>query len=236
SISVRVPEWAARAVIDVQMPREQWDEFTDFGVTDFDSTGQQVGQGAMNYAFARHSFDVAPGLRKAPVTIELFPAFARDGGAQPWRATVRVRFLFRDPQPFGGARDVTVVAGGRAAAPPRPPPLPALAEGFAPPVEVPAQAPGGAGGAGGGGGAAARELGLGGKLRIVVVTGDDPLPRLEGLLARGHDLKSLDTGRPLREIRDRVLAANAYLGAAPVVQALRQGADIVITGRVTDTG
>src|SRR5438552_7143009 len=102
SISVRVPEWAARAVIDVQMPREQWDEFTDFGVTDFDSTGQQVGQGAMNYAFARHSFDVAPGLRKAPVTIELFPAFARDGGARPWRATVRVRFLFRDPQPFGG--------------------------------------------------------------------------------------------------------------------------------------
>src|SRR5947208_13238801 len=62
--------------------------------------------------------------------------------------------------------------------------------------------------------AAARELGLGGKLRIGVVTGDDLLPRLDGLLARGHDLKNLDTGRPLREIRDRVLAANAYLGAA----------------------
>src|SRR5205807_1234267 len=73
SIGVQVPEWAARAVIDVQMPREQWDEFTDFGVTDFDSAGQQVGQGAMNYAFGRHSFEVAPGLRKAPVTIELFP-------------------------------------------------------------------------------------------------------------------------------------------------------------------
>src|SRR5256712_8499244 len=84
--------------------------------------------------------------------------------------------------------------------------------------------------------AAARELGLGGKLRIGVVTGDVLVPRLDGLLARGHDLKNLDTGRPLREIRDRVLAANAYLGAAPVVQALRQGADIVVTGRVTDTG
>ncbi len=84
--------------------------------------------------------------------------------------------------------------------------------------------------------AAARQLGLGGKLRIGVVTGDDLLPRLDGLLARGHDLKNLDTGRPLREIRDRVLAANAYLGAAPLVEALRQGADIVITGRVTDTG
>src|SRR2546422_5945267 len=37
--------------------------------------------------------------------------------------------------------------------------------------------------------AAARQLGLGGKLRIGVVTGDDLLPRLDGLLARGHDLK-----------------------------------------------
>ena len=147
SISVRVPEWAARAVIDVQMPRDQWDEFTDFGVTDFDSAGQQIGQGAMNYAFARHSFDVPPALRKAPVTIELFPAFARDGGAQPWRATVRVRFLFRDPQPFGGARDVTVVAGGRAAVPLARPPSLALPEGFTPLIEVRAQAAGEAGGA-----------------------------------------------------------------------------------------
>src|SRR5256885_15379106 len=91
----------------------------------------------------RHSFGVAPGWGKAPVTIELFPAFARDGGAQPWRATVRVRFLLRDPQPFGGARDVTVVAGGRAVAPLTQPPLLALPEGFAPLVEVSAQAPGG---------------------------------------------------------------------------------------------
>src|SRR5437879_12376726 len=112
------------------MPRDQWDEFTDFGVTDFDSAGQQIGQGAMNYAFARHSFDVPPALRKAPVTIELFPAFARDGGAQPSRATVRVRFLLRDPQPSGGARAVTAVAGGRAAARPAPPPLPALPAGL----------------------------------------------------------------------------------------------------------
>src|SRR5207245_7462633 len=115
------------------------------------STGQQVGQGAMTYAFARHSFDVAPGLRKAPVTIELFPAFARDGGAQPWRATVRVRFLFRDPQPFGGARDVTVVAGGRALAPLTEPPLLALLEGLSPLDDVSALGPGGGAGDGAGG-------------------------------------------------------------------------------------
>src|SRR5712691_4439048 len=84
--------------------------------------------------------------------------------------------------------------------------------------------------------AAARKLGLNGKLTIGVVTGDDLLGRLDGLLARGHDLKNLDTGRPLSEVRDRVVSANAYLGAWPVVEALRGGADIVVTGRVTDTG
>ena len=82
----------------------------------------------------------------------------------------------------------------------------------------------------------ARTLGLRGKLKIGVVTGDDLLERLDGLLARGHDLRNLDTGRPLRDVRDRVLSANAYLGAWPLVDALRKGADVVITGRVTDTG
>ncbi len=83
---------------------------------------------------------------------------------------------------------------------------------------------------------AARRLGLKGKLKIGVVSGDDLLDRLDGLLARGHALDNLDTGRPLREVRDRVRSANAYLGAWPIVDALQQGADIVITGRVTDTG
>ncbi len=84
--------------------------------------------------------------------------------------------------------------------------------------------------------AAARGLGLAGRLRIGVVTGDDLLGRLDGLLARGHPLHNLDTGRPLYDVRDRVVSANAYLGAWPIVDALRRGADVVITGRVTDTG
>ena len=82
----------------------------------------------------------------------------------------------------------------------------------------------------------AKRMGLGGKVTIGVVTGDDLLGRLNGLIARGHDLKNLDTGRPLQDVRDRVLSANAYLGAAPVVEALQRGAQVVITGRVTDTG
>jgi hypothetical protein len=82
----------------------------------------------------------------------------------------------------------------------------------------------------------ARRLGLSGKVKIGIVTGDDLLSQLDGLTARGHDLANMDTGRPLRDVRDRVLSANAYLGAAPVVDALRRGASVVITGRVTDTG
>jgi hypothetical protein len=82
----------------------------------------------------------------------------------------------------------------------------------------------------------ARQQGLAGRIRVGLITGDDILHRLDELLARGHELRDLDTGRPLSDIRDRVRSANAYLGMAPVVEALRGGADIVITGRVTDTG
>ncbi len=83
---------------------------------------------------------------------------------------------------------------------------------------------------------AARGLGLAGKVKIGIVTGDDVLGRLDDFIARGIALKDMDTGRPLAAVRDKVLSANVYLGAWPVVDALAGGANIVITGRVTDTG
>ncbi len=82
----------------------------------------------------------------------------------------------------------------------------------------------------------ARALGLGGKLKVGLVTGDDLLPDLDALIAAGHELRDMETGRPLSDIRDRVLSANAYLGMQPMVEALGRGAQVVITGRVTDTG
>src|SRR5947207_7430479 len=82
----------------------------------------------------------------------------------------------------------------------------------------------------------ARELGLSGKLKIGIVTGDDILGRIDDLIARGIELRNMDTEDPLNTVRDRIQSANAYLGAAPIVEALNKGAQVVITGRATDTG
>jgi hypothetical protein len=83
--------------------------------------------------------------------------------------------------------------------------------------------------------AAADKAGVRDKIRIGVVTGDDLLPRLDALIAEGHELKHMETGEPLSTVRDRVLSANAYIGSTPIVEALARGANVVITGRSTDT-
>jgi hypothetical protein len=72
-------------------------------------------------------------------------------------------------------------------------------------------------------------------LRIAVVTGDDLLGRIDELIDSGHPLANMDTGEPLSTIRDRVLSANAYIGSTPIVEGLERGANVVITGRSTDT-
>ncbi|HEX6574841.1 MAG TPA: acyclic terpene utilization AtuA family protein, partial [Gemmatimonadaceae bacterium] len=73
------------------------------------------------------------------------------------------------------------------------------------------------------------------KLRVAVVTGDNLLGRLDELIDSGHALANMDTGEPLSAIRDRVLSANAYIGSTPIVEGLTRGANVVITGRSTDT-
>ena len=65
--------------------------------------------------------------------------------------------------------------------------------------------------------------------KIGIVSGDDLMPRL-GDYALNH----LDTGEPLAAIREKVVSANAYLGAKPIVEALKAGASIIVTGRVAD--
>jgi hypothetical protein len=70
--------------------------------------------------------------------------------------------------------------------------------------------------------------------RIAVVSGDDLSDRLPELVRAGHPFNHLDTGEPLEPMLERVVSANAYLGAGPIVEALAQGARVVITGRVAD--
>ena len=76
--------------------------------------------------------------------------------------------------------------------------------------------------------AIASELGLG-QLRIAAVTGDDVLA---ALLEQNPSI--IESGKPLSDYAPNIVSANAYLGAAPIVDALKQGADVVITGRVGD--
>lgn len=81
----------------------------------------------------------------------------------------------------------------------------------------------------------AKKLGIKG-LRVGVVYGDDIKDRLDELSFHGHKLKNMETGKPISTVKAKILSANVYFGALPIVQALKKKADIVITGRTTDTG
>lgn len=81
----------------------------------------------------------------------------------------------------------------------------------------------------------AREKGYNG-LKVAVVDGDDILPDIDTLIADGHTLNNMETGEPIESVKDDLLSANVYFGCKPIVEALEKGADVVITGRVTDTG
>ena len=75
---------------------------------------------------------------------------------------------------------------------------------------------------------------LGLQARIAHIEGDDLLPKLSELMARGERLAHLDTGQSLAEAGIEPIAANAYLGAWGIVEALNTGADVVVCPRVTD--
>jgi Acyclic terpene utilisation family protein AtuA len=70
--------------------------------------------------------------------------------------------------------------------------------------------------------------------RVAVIEGDDLAPRLGELAARGIELRHLDTGATLPSGVEGVATANAYLGGLGIAAALEAGAEVVLTGRVTD--
>ncbi|TGD71517.1 DUF1446 domain-containing protein [Mangrovimicrobium sediminis] len=78
-----------------------------------------------------------------------------------------------------------------------------------------------------------REAGLSG-FKVAIVEGDDIFDRIDELVGSGETFANLDTGEALSTVRDRVTAANVYIGAKPIVEALEEGADIIVTGRASD--
>lgn len=81
----------------------------------------------------------------------------------------------------------------------------------------------------------ARRMGITG-FKIGTVTGDDVFDQLDTLETEGVKLVNLDTGEEgLSRIRDRIVAANVYIGSEPIIEALEGGAEMVIAGRVSDS-
>ncbi|WP_044748196.1 acyclic terpene utilization AtuA family protein [Bacillus alveayuensis] len=73
-------------------------------------------------------------------------------------------------------------------------------------------------------------------LKVAIVTGDNILSKIPDFLNMGISLEDLETKASFTEdIQRKLLFANAYIGAQPLVEALKKGADIVISGRTTDT-
>ncbi len=72
------------------------------------------------------------------------------------------------------------------------------------------------------------------QMRVAHVEGDDILDRLGEIQAAGEELRHLDRDVPLRDLGEDILSANVYLGAFGIVEAMRNGAGVVVTPRVTD--
>ncbi len=132
-----IPAWATGLEVDVAMDRDQWGRFTDFGVTVLDSTGRQLAQDPLQYAFGRLSTVLPDGHRATSVELTLFPGFADPGDDRPWSATATIR-LHADsavsvaPAAAGDGR-ISIDAGQRASVRFPLPPAPwAMPRGFSP--------------------------------------------------------------------------------------------------------
>lgn len=80
----------------------------------------------------------------------------------------------------------------------------------------------------------AKEAGIQ-NLKIAVIKGDDVKAQILSMIENGEELINLDTGiSSIHEVSNRIVAANAYIGADMIVEALKQGADVVIAGRISD--
>jgi subtilisin family serine protease len=90
-----VPTWAVHAAVDVEMDRDQWPAFTDFGVTLLGPDGRQIGKAPLNYAFGRLHADLRGPDIHGSAEVALFPGFADPVEERRWTANVSIR-LYTD--------------------------------------------------------------------------------------------------------------------------------------------
>lgn len=131
------PAWAKTVVVDITMDRAQWERFTDFGVTLFDSVGRQIEKEPLNYAFGRLQAALPAGHGDMPVELGLFPGFADPMTNEQWTLRAAIR-LYPDsavtlqPRQVQEA-NITIAPSGKASATfPLPPSPWPLGEGFFP--------------------------------------------------------------------------------------------------------
>ena len=130
-----IPAWATGLEVDVSMDRDQWGRFSDFGVTVLDSTGRQLAQDPLEYAFGRLSTVLPDGHGGTGAELTLFPGFADSADDRPWSLTATIR-LYADSAVAvapTGSGEVSLEPGQRASVrfqlPSAPWPMP---QGFAP--------------------------------------------------------------------------------------------------------
>jgi hypothetical protein len=90
-----LPAWAVHAAVDVQMDRDQWPAFTDFGVTLLGPDGRQIGKAPLNYAFGRLHTDLRGHDIHGEAEVALFPGLADPVEDRRWTANVSIR-LYTD--------------------------------------------------------------------------------------------------------------------------------------------
>jgi tripeptidyl-peptidase-2 len=115
-IPIVAPSWAKSVVVDLSMDREQWSRFTDFGVTLFDSIGQQIEKQPLNYAFGRLQAKLPQDHGSMPVELALFPGFADTTADESWTIRASIR-LYADTaialQPSDSTKPNLTIAPGK---------------------------------------------------------------------------------------------------------------------------
>jgi hypothetical protein len=96
TIATIAPEWADELQLDITVSEKTWPLVTDFAVTVWDTTGQLVSQGPLNYRTARQRLKLDSVTTRA-LRVELTPAFALPDPVVDWHADVRITFVTGEP-------------------------------------------------------------------------------------------------------------------------------------------